>query len=135
MALALASGGPAFAKTPSYCRTSFGPNDPIQTRFMGLDFELIAFALAEKYCGAEPRSMQDRFLKRLERDGCRPGTEIYSDTEKAIAKLNASDLKRLAKDANAQSALSDHQVDAWAAETVAELGGCGRLIELHDSKT
>ncbi|AUW42831.1 hypothetical protein [Rhizobium leguminosarum] len=122
----------AVAQSPNYCRNSFKQNEPIELRFMGLEYQILAFALAEKYCGAKPKSLKSRFLGYLEKNGCGPGTEIYSQVGAAIARMEGSSLKIIDMGAEENVAMSRQQVEEWASNTVAEFGGCEALTKAHD---
>lgn len=37
------------ALSPNFCRTSLAPSEEVETRFMGLNYAIMAHALAEKY--------------------------------------------------------------------------------------
>ncbi|UWM76494.1 hypothetical protein N1937_04435 [Rhizobium sp. WSM4643] len=124
----------ANAEPPNFCRTSFKPNEPIESRFMGIDYALIMHVLAERYCGAEPKPMRPRFLQYVEKQGCGPGTEIYSELEAAIAKTEGASLKLLAQDGDPGLALSEPQVQEWASSATQELGGCDALKAAHDAE-
>ncbi|ODT08008.1 MAG: hypothetical protein ABS58_04490 [Mesorhizobium sp. SCN 65-20] len=121
----------AYGQSPRFCRNSFAPGEKTETRFMGLSYALIGYALAEKYCGADPAPMGPKFLGYLKRQGCDPETEIYRDVEKSIDKLERANLKQLAQDGNTSLSLSEKQVQEWAISTSEVLGGCERLISLH----
>ncbi|OWV77182.1 hypothetical protein ATY76_04350 [Rhizobium sp. R339] len=123
---------PAAAHAQNFCRTSFTPGEQIETRFMGMEYALMMFALAEKYCGAPRQQMRPYFLGHLEKHGCGPGTEIYADVEKSIAWLEDASLKRLAQGGDSKLALSDRQVREWASTAVQDLGGCEALKQGHD---
>ncbi|PZM15864.1 hypothetical protein [Rhizobium tubonense] len=131
--LALAPLVAANAESPNYCRNSFNPNEPIESRFMGLDYALVMHALAERYCGAEPKPMRPRFLGYIEKQGCGPETEIYSDVEKSIARMEGASLKVLAQGGNPKLAMSNKQVQKWASMTSKELGGCDALKRAHEA--
>lgn len=124
----------AHAEPPRFCRTSFAPGEKIETRFMGISYTIMMHALAEKYCGAKPVSMGPKFLGYLERQGCGSKTEIYQDVAISIDKLESASLKLMAADGDKTLALSEQQAKSWAKETSEQLGGCERLIKLHDSK-
>ncbi|MBY5796406.1 hypothetical protein HFN61_04765 [Rhizobium leguminosarum] len=124
----------AHAEPPNYCRNSFKPNEPIESRFMGIEYALIMHVLAERYCGAEPKPMRPRFLQYVEKQGCGPGTEIYSDLEAAIAKMEGASLKLLAQDGDPGLVISEPQVQEWASATTKELGGCDALKAAHDAE-
>lgn len=116
----------AYGKSPRFCRNSFAPGEKIETRFTGLSYALMGYALAERYCGADPAPMGPKFLGYLKRQGCDPETEIYRDVEISIDKLER------AKDPSLS--LSEQQVQEWAMSTSKELGGCERLITLHNTE-
>lgn len=121
----------AYGKSPRFCRMSFAPGEKIETRFMGLGLALTTYALAEKYCGAEPVPMSPRFLGYLEKQGCGPETEIYREIKMSIERLERTDLRQLAQGGDPTLSLSERQVQAWATHAAAELGGCERLIAVH----
>lgn len=123
---------PAEAHSQNFCTTSFKPGEQIETRFMGVDYALMMFALAEKYCGAPRQPMRPYFLGYLEKHGCGPGTEIYTDVDKSITWLEGASLKRLAQEGDSTLALSDQQAREWASTAVQELGGCEALKKAHD---
>ncbi|MGX5668178.1 hypothetical protein ACWKW9_19630 [Rhizobium daejeonense] len=122
------------AQSPNFCRTSFAPGEEIETRFMGLDYAIMVHALAEKYCGAKSVSMGTKFLGHLERNGCGSDTEVYRDVAKSIIKLQSASLKLMAADGDETLNLTKEQVENWAKDTSEQLGGCERLIKLHDSE-
>ncbi|QKK24683.1 hypothetical protein FFM81_015645 [Rhizobium hidalgonense] len=124
----------ANAASPDFCRNRIEPNEPLETRFMGLDYALMIHVLAEKYCGAEPTPMRPRFLGYIQKQGCPPGTEIYSDVEETIAKLEGASLKLLAQNGDPDLPLSERQVQDWAANAAKELGGCDALKSVHDAE-
>ncbi|MDO3432275.1 hypothetical protein QWJ46_06220 [Rhizobium sp. CBN3] len=124
----------AHAESANFCRNSFNPNEAVETRFMGLEYALIAHVLAERYCGAEPRPMGPRFLGYIEKQGCDSGTEIYKDVEAAIAKMEGAGLKLLAQNGNPKLTMSDEQVQEWASTATKELGGCDTLKKAHDAE-
>jgi len=124
----------ARAQSPNYCRTSFKPNEPIESRFTGLEYALMMHALAEKYCGAQPMPMGPRFLGYVEKQGCGPGTEIYTDIQKGIGYMESASLKLLAQNGNSKLKLSDKQVREWASTAAKELGGCDALKKAHDAE-
>ncbi|MCH4544754.1 hypothetical protein MK632_03015 [Rhizobium changzhiense] len=124
----------AHAEQPNFCRNSFKPNEPIESRFVGIDYALTMHVLAERYCGAEPKPMGPRFLQYVEKQGCGPGTEIYSDVEVAIATLEGASLKLLAQNGDPALAISEPQVQEWASATTKELGGCDPLKAAHDAE-
>jgi len=99
---------------------------------MGLEYQIVGFALAEKYCGAKPKSMKSRFLGYLEKNGCGPGTEIHSEVGAVIARMEGSCLKFIAQGVDENVAMSRQQVEEWASNAVGELGGCEALIKAHD---
>ncbi|NKL80632.1 hypothetical protein [Rhizobium leguminosarum] len=132
--LASAPLAAANAQPPNFCRTSVKPNEPIESRFMGIEYALIMHVLAERYCGAEPKPMRPRFLQYVEKQGCGPGTEIYSDLEAAIAKMERASLKLLAQNGEAGLTISEPQVQEWASATTKELGGCDALKAAHDAE-
>ncbi|MEZ2127154.1 MULTISPECIES: hypothetical protein [unclassified Sinorhizobium] len=124
----------ANAESPNFCRNSFKPNEPIESRFMGLEYALTMHVLAERYCRAEPKPMRPRFLGYIEKQGCGPGTEIYTDVEKAIAKMEGASLKLLAQDGNPKLTMSNKQVQKWASTAAKEFGGCDALKKAHDAE-
>ncbi|MBY5767832.1 hypothetical protein V7798_23480 [Rhizobium laguerreae] len=124
----------AHAEPPNHCRNSFKPNEPIEPRFVGIDYALFMHVLAERYCGAEPKPMRPRFLQYVEKQGCGPRTEIYSDLEAAIAKMEGASLKLLAQNGDPSLAISEPQVQEWASATTKELGGCDGLKAAHDAE-
>lgn len=124
----------AYGQSPRFCRNSFAPGEKIETRFMGLSYALTGYALAEKYCGADPAPMGPKFLGYLKRQGCDPETEIYRDVEISIDKLERANLKQLAQGEDPSLSLSEQQVQEWAMSTSKELGGCERLITLHNTE-
>jgi hypothetical protein len=124
----------ANAESANFCRNSIKPNEPVELRFMGLEYALVIHALAERYCGAEPKPMRPRFLGYITKQGCDPGTEIYTDVEAAITQLEGANLKLLAQGGNPKLAMSDQQVQEWASSTVEELGGCDALKKAHDAQ-
>ncbi|MBB2710050.1 hypothetical protein N2597_05720 [Rhizobium sophoriradicis] len=124
----------ANAESANFCRNSIKPNEPVELRFMGLEYALVIHVLAERYCRAEPKSMRPRFLGYIEKQGCNPGTEIYTDVEAAIARLEGASLKLLAQDGNPTLEMSDQQVQEWASTTVDALGGCDALKKAHDAQ-
>jgi hypothetical protein len=99
--------------------------------FFGLEYALIAHALAEKFCGAPATPMAPRFLVYAERRGCGPDTPIYAELKTSIAKLEAGDLESLASHGDPAVQLSPQQVEEWAGAAVEEYGGCKRLVEFH----
>lgn len=101
---------------------------------MGLEYALMAHVLAEKYCGAEPRPMGPRFLGYIEKQGCDSGTEIYTDVEAGIAKMEGGGLKLLAQGGNPKLTMSNEQVQEWASTAAKELGGCDALKKAHDAE-
>ncbi|MBY5313692.1 hypothetical protein GR210_07445 [Rhizobium leguminosarum] len=124
----------ANAEQPNFCRTSFKPNEPFESRFVGIDYALTMHVLAERYCGAEPKPIGPRFLQYVEKQGCGPGTEIYSDLEAAVAKMEGASLKLFAQNGDPGLAISEPQVQEWASSTTKELGGCDALKAAHDAK-
>ncbi|MBX4997048.1 hypothetical protein [Rhizobium lentis] len=124
----------AYGQSPQFCRNSFAPGEKIETRFMGINYALLMHALAEKYCGAEPAPMGPKFLGYLKRQGCGPETEIYRDVEMSISRLEGPTLKLLAQGGEPGLSLSERQAQDWAASASKELGGCERLIKLHNSE-
>ena len=124
----------ANAASPNLCRNSFKPNEPIESRFMGIDYALMVHVLAEKYCGVEPKPMRPRFLGYIQKQGCPPGTEIYSDVEEAIAKLEGASLRVLAEADAPDLPISERQVQDWASSATKELGGCDALKNAHDAE-
>ncbi|MFA1624576.1 hypothetical protein ACDY96_17625 [Rhizobium mongolense] len=124
----------AYGQSPRICRNSFAPGEKIETRFMGLNYALMGYALAEKYCGADPAPMGPKFLGYLKRQGCNPETEIYRVVEISIDKLERANLKQLAQGEDPSLSLSEQQVQEWAMSTSKELGGCERLITLHNTE-
>ncbi|MDC7743872.1 hypothetical protein [Rhizobium binxianense] len=124
----------ANAESANFCRNSFKPNEPVELRFMGLEYALTAHVLAEKLCGSEPRPMRPRFLEYIEKQGCDPGTEIYTDVEAAIAKMEGASLKLLAQDGNPKLKMSNEEVQEWASAAAKELGGCDALKKAHDAE-
>jgi len=101
---------------------------------MGIDYALMVHVLAEKYCGVEPKPMRPRFLGYIQKQGCPPGTEIYSDVEEAIAKLEGASLRVLAEAEAPDLPISERQVQDWASSATKELGGCDALKNAHDAE-
>ncbi len=101
---------------------------------MGFNYALMMHVLAEKYCGAKSTPMRQRFLGYIEKQGCGPGTEIYADTEKAIAHMEGASLKLLAQDGDTTLKMSEKQVREWASTAAKELGGCDALKKAHDAE-
>ncbi|WET74986.1 hypothetical protein [Rhizobium croatiense] len=124
----------ANAQSANFCRNTFTPNEPIESQFMGLEYALVMHVLAEKYCGVETRPMRPRFLGYIEKGGCNPGTEIYTDVEAAIAKMEAASLRSLAQGENPKLAMSNGEVQEWASAAVKELGGCDVLKRAHGAE-
>ncbi|MBX5165225.1 MULTISPECIES: hypothetical protein [unclassified Rhizobium] len=124
----------ANAESPKFCRNSIKLNEPIETRFMGIDYALMVHVLAEKYCGAEPKPMRPRFLGYIQKQGCPPGTQIYSDVEEAIAKLEGASLQFLAETEVPDLPISERQAQEWASSVTKELGGCDALKNAHDAE-
>ncbi|WP_246762729.1 hypothetical protein [Rhizobium sp. NZLR1] len=101
---------------------------------MGIDYALMVHVLAEKYCGAEPKPMRPRFLGYIQKQGCPPGTQIYSDVEEAIAKLEGASLQFLAETEVPDLPISERQAQEWASSVTKELGGCDALKNAHDAE-
>ncbi|WP_245293712.1 hypothetical protein [Rhizobium bangladeshense] len=80
----------ANAESTNFCRNSIRPNESVELRFMGLEYALVIHFLAERYCGAEPKPMRPRFLGYIEKQGCNPGTEAYTDVGAAITRLEGA---------------------------------------------
>jgi hypothetical protein len=72
-------------------------------------------------------------LGYIEKQGCGPGTEIYTDVEESITKMEGASLKLLAQDGNPKLAMSSKQVQKWASMTSKELGGCDVLKRAHEA--
>ncbi|WP_370169255.1 IS66 family transposase [Sinorhizobium fredii] len=89
----------------------------------------------EARLGADPAPMRPTFLGYLKRQGCGPETEIYRDVEMSIGRLEGANLKLLAQSGDPNLSLSEQQVQDWAMSTSKELGGCERLIKLHESES
>ncbi|MBB3656996.1 hypothetical protein FHX15_002224 [Rhizobium sp. BK650] len=123
----------AHAAPISSCTRGYAPDEPVEGRFMALDYALIMHVLAERLCMAEPKPMRPRFLGYLEKHGCGPGTEIYTVYETAIAKMQDATIKQLAQDGDENLQLSENQVREWASTAVKELGGCDGLKKVHDA--
>ncbi len=123
----------AHAATFGSCSRSYAPDEPVEGRFMALDYALIMHVLAEKLCMVEPTPMRPRFLEYIEKRGCGPGTEIYTVYETAIAKMQGATVKQLAQDGDENLQLSEKQVQEWASTAVKELGGCDGLKKVHDA--
>lgn len=119
--------------SPGFCKTKGDGNGGVDTRFLGIPFQLIVFSLAEKHCGAEPKPMRELFLGHLEKNGCGSGTEVYSETEATIKKLEYADLAQLAQGVEEGRAFSEQQATEWAVATVGALGGCDTLLKQHDA--
>ncbi|RWP36120.1 hypothetical protein [Mesorhizobium sp.] len=124
----------AYGQSPPFCRNSFAPGEEIETRFMGIGYALTMYTLAEKYCGAKPAPMRPKFLGYLKRQGCGPETEIYQDVEMSIGRLEGANLSLLAQSGDPSLSLTEQQAKDWAMSTSKELGGCERLIELHNTE-
>lgn len=122
------------AQSPHFCRASFAPGEKVETRFMGISYAIVMHALAEKYCGAKPVSMGAKFLGYLESNGCGSETEIYQDVAISIGKLQSASLKLMAANGDKTLPLSEEQAENWAKDLSEQLGGCERLIKLHDSE-
>lgn len=75
-----------------------------------------------------------RFLGYIEKQGCGPETEIYTDVEKSIARMEGASLKLLAQDGNLKLVMSNKQVQKWASTTAKELGGCDTLKMAHEAE-
>jgi hypothetical protein len=84
--------------------------------FFGLEYALIAHALAEKFCGAPAIPMAPRFLAYAEKQGCGPDTPIYTTLKTSIEELEAADLEGLASDGKPSVQLSARDVQEWAPE-------------------
>jgi hypothetical protein len=99
--------------------------------FFGLEYALIAHALAEKFCGAPATPMAPKFLAYAEKQGCGPDTPIYGTLKTSIQKLEAADLERLASDGKPSVQLSAREVQEWASAAAKGFGGCKGLLEFH----
>ncbi len=102
--------------------------------FFGLEYALIAHALAEKFCGAPAKPMAPRFLKYVESHGCGPESAIYSDLKTSIERLETADLKLMAADGNPNLQLSPKDVQEWASAAAESFGGCPSLLAGHDKE-
>lgn len=100
----------------------------------GVGYAMIAYALAEKYCGAAPISMAPKILGYVQEHGCGPDTPIYSELKEAIAKLEAADLEFMAADGDPNLQLSPADVQEWARSAAEGLGGCSALVAAHDQE-
>ena len=119
------------ANTGAYdlCDNKVEDGEEIDGRFMAVPYAIIAHALAEKHCGAEPRPMREKILSFIEETGCGPGTMIYSETEGAISRAeSARDLKQLVFHGDPSVNPSSQQVREEAERIANELGGCEALI-------
>ncbi|WFU08524.1 hypothetical protein QA646_14650 [Rhizobium sp. CB3090] len=125
----------AGAEMPNFCKRSpnYNPGEPIDGRFMGVSYVIMMHAYAEKYCGAAHKSMRNKILQYIQKNGCGPDTEIYSDVEEWIAKGESFDLKQLVTEGRPNSHLSPKEVRKRAAMNVKELGGCSKLMKVHDA--
>ena len=133
--LACLMSSPAMAQSSKYsCRVSAENLEQIDIRFVGMGYQLLAFSLAEKYCGAKPKPMKERFLGYLEKNGCGPGTEVYSVTEETVEKMEGASLATLAQGGTEEAVLSKQEVREWAESTTSALGGCGLLTKGHDTE-
>lgn len=120
------------AQSPDFCRRhTLQPGEAIDGRFLGLPYEMMAFALAEKYCGAKPRPWKSLLLKAIQEKGCGPETEIYSEAEASMSRIEQASLTQLASGGDKGLNLSDQEVKDWAAQTVDIFGGCKVLMKAH----
>jgi hypothetical protein len=124
---------PAWAQAPYFCKATYGPGEKHDDRFFGLGMAIAMHGLAQKYCGAKPGTMREKFLGYLEKSGCGPGTEVYSEVEQSVSTFEGADLKMLASNGNKNFSMSPADVQKWAAETAGELGGCAALVKAHDA--
>lgn len=120
------------AESPRYCKTSFASGGKIETRFMGLSYQMLMYALAEKHCGAKPSPMGPKFLGYLERQGCDAKTEIYQDVAASISRFEGWNLKLMATEGDPSSSITEQQARDWAKNASEQLGGCESLLKLHD---
>jgi hypothetical protein len=100
--------------------------------FFGVDLWLYSVALAEMACGA-PKISKPAIMRIVaEKGGCGPDTEMHQLLQDAAKKWENGNLRTLAEDSLPHQQLTDAQIRDWADETVAQIGGCGPLLDFHE---
>ncbi|THK37325.1 hypothetical protein EHS39_13920 [Ensifer sp. MPMI2T] len=115
------------------CDQRIEKDEPNDGRFLGVPYAMIAHSLAEKHCGAKPRSMRGKILDFIEENGCGPGTMIYSEVDEAISRMEIADLKQIVFNGDRSINPSPQQIREEAERMVNSLGGCQALIRAHDA--
>lgn len=100
--------------------------------FFGIDLWLYNVALAEMACGAPKVSKRAIMRIVAEQAGCGPDTEMHQLLQDAAMQWEHGNLRTLAEDSLPHQQLTDAQVRDWADETVAQIGGCGPLLDFHE---
>lgn len=122
------SASTAFSQTVS-CSNSFDKQpDP---RFFGLEYAMAGHVIAEQFCGAPHIPLGPRFLDYIENSGCGPDTAIYREVAQGLATLEAGGLSFLASGGK-PATMSARDVRLWAKGAAKAIGGCRKLIEMHD---
>lgn len=101
---------------------------------MWIPYAMISHALAEKHCGAKRLPWSQQIIGEIERNGCGSGTDMHDETTLALDRIMAADLRTLAADGDPRLKLTAAEVEAWAASTATQFGGCSKLVEWHERK-